>query len=350
MAESIVKPVFVMNNQLPAYDKKAYSTAEICSAIERLYGHGSAEAAQRIAGLWWLYVTNNDTRDKLLTEGFSVRGFQVRVEDENPFLVRLPDGVYRERPVTKVIVSNIPYDSPDYDIMAALRALPGVLTRSRLIAERDRDVNGRLTEWMTGRKFVYINVPPDPLPRNVMIGGFKASLYHREQKGLGQSDNTVTCRKCLQKGHRAANCQNPIRCKQCHKDGHRAGDGVCGLTSALSSTLVDSLELTGNNTGTQTSVQTTTQTRVQPAVNTQQSDRGRNTSRTISEKLSALRRRDRSDSVKRARSPHGDTPPKPLDKAARRGGEGEGDLEDEGGGGGQDEWFDTQHEQPGDNG
>ena len=98
--------------------------------------------------------------------------------------------------------------------------------RSKLIAERDRDSNGKLTRWITGRRFIYIGAPDSPLPRTLEIGIFKASLYHREQKQGKDSE----CRKCLQKGHIARQCPNAIRCRQCYKEGHRAGDQQCDLS------------------------------------------------------------------------------------------------------------------------
>ncbi|KAK7507721.1 hypothetical protein BaRGS_00000686, partial [Batillaria attramentaria] len=41
-------PVFCMNNTLPAFDKKPFSMAEICAALEKATGYCTIERAQRI--------------------------------------------------------------------------------------------------------------------------------------------------------------------------------------------------------------------------------------------------------------------------------------------------------------
>ncbi|KAL8591906.1 hypothetical protein ACOMHN_039959 [Nucella lapillus] len=75
-----------------------------------------------------------------------------------------------------------------------------------------------------GRRFLYIDIPAKPLPKQVEMGPFKASIYHKEQKRMDKE-----CGKCLQKGHQAADCPNVIKCCQCYKDGHKAGDPQCHM-------------------------------------------------------------------------------------------------------------------------
>jgi hypothetical protein len=97
------------------------------------------------------------------------------------------------------------------------------------MTERDRDENGKLTHWKTGRRFLYMQIPKSPLPGTISIGPFKAKLYHKEQK-TAQRQNQATCRRCLEKGHVASNCEAPIKCRQCLKSGHKTGDPECSLT------------------------------------------------------------------------------------------------------------------------
>ena len=228
-----VLPVFAINNELPGFDQKQFSTSEICAAAERVTGYNSLEGAQRIGGLWRIYPRQKEARLKLLTQGFALRGIQVSVKDKNPFVVRAPnsgddDGRDENPPSTKLIIGNVPLSFSDTELLQSVKQL-GVTIFSRLISERDRDENGKLTHWKTGRRFVYIQVPDAPLPTNVNIGPFKASLYHREQK-TAQRQKEAECRRCLQKGHRTVDCTQPIKCRQCLNDGHKAGDAVCALT------------------------------------------------------------------------------------------------------------------------
>jgi len=224
--EAHVEPVFVMNSKLPACDQKSYSTTEICKAAEKVCGYESMIGAQRIVGLWRIYPTKREHRDKILVHGITLRGIRVTVRDQNPYVATGPDGTALERPSTKVIIGNIPLSFADEEIVKAMQAL-GCELRSNMSAERDRDEHGKLTRWKTGRRFMYIALPAKPLPKTVQIGPFKASVYHREQK-LSSTD--TVCSKCLQKGHRFANCPNPVKCRQCFKDGHMAGDVECNLT------------------------------------------------------------------------------------------------------------------------
>ncbi|KAK7443586.1 hypothetical protein BaRGS_00040451 [Batillaria attramentaria] len=149
--EERVLPLFIVDNQLPAFDKKPFTTAEICAALERKGGYNSMEGAQKIGGLWRLYARDNRVRQKLLIEGFVLRGVTITVKEKNPFLVSSVGGESREVPATKLIISNVPLSVSDDEIKGAVMELPGVVMRSRIIAEKDRDEQGKLTHWKTGR-------------------------------------------------------------------------------------------------------------------------------------------------------------------------------------------------------
>ena len=75
----------------------------------------------------------------------------------------------------------------------------------KVIQEKIRDRDGKLTSFLTGRKFVFINTPLKPLEKNVKIRGFTTRLYHKEQ-----TKNTLEaeCTRCLARGHRAWQCVN----------------------------------------------------------------------------------------------------------------------------------------------
>ena len=160
-----------------------------------------------------------------------VRGVALSVLERNPFITNpsagdpAGDREDGQPPSTKLIIGNIPLSFADSELIQAVKAM-GVTSLSKLVAERDRDSDGKLTHWKTGRRFIFIAVPPTPLPRSTTIGPFRASLYHKEQK-TADRQREAECRKCLAKGHRAADCTAPIKCRQCLKDGHKAGDPLC---------------------------------------------------------------------------------------------------------------------------
>ena len=61
------------------------------------------------------------------------------------------------------------------DIESALSRL-GVVLRSKLIQETPRNRDGKLTHLLTGRRFVFMNVPSFTLEKSVKSGGFSARL------------------------------------------------------------------------------------------------------------------------------------------------------------------------------
>ena len=92
--------------------------------------------------------------------------------------------------------------------------------------EKDRDKNGRLLRWYTGNRIVYIEVPSKPLPRQLQMSSYRASLYHREQKI--NNTNTAVCSRCLQTGHRVTSCEAvDVVCRMYRLSGHKAGDPLC---------------------------------------------------------------------------------------------------------------------------
>ena len=316
-------PVFVINNQLPAFDKKMFTTAELCAAAEKICGYGTIDGAQRIGSLWRIYPRHRDARQQLLVQGFVLRGVQVSVKAQNPFLVRLPNGngavTEEQPPSTKLIIGNVPLSFSDNELLQAIKQLR-VTVMSKLIPERDRDENGKLTHWKTGRRFLYVAVPNEPLPKTVEIGPFKATLYHKEQKTVIRQQQSE-CRRCLAKGHRTSECLNPIKCKQCFGDGHKAGDPVCTLVAQ--NTQEDNVSQNQKHTNTETNTmpekhkttkhtnKTTTRKEKDDAgsksesrgkdIEVEVAERGRPRSRKHQTTLSSFRR-EGSGSVKRPRS------------------------------------------------
>jgi hypothetical protein len=224
MARDLVstKPVFLLAKDLPLDgDQDRATTREICFAAEKVAGHNTIDGAQQIGGLWRLYPKTKAARAQLLVSGLGLRNSHLRLHDDNPFLVRGNEG--QEIKSTKVIISNIPISFSNREIENALISL-GCKPSSKLIEECDREDNGRLTRWKTGRRFMFIEMPNAPLEKQVKIGMCTAKIYHKEQRMM---DNPF-CGNCLSNGHRKHECEHPVVCRNCRQPGHKAGDILCG--------------------------------------------------------------------------------------------------------------------------
>ncbi|GFS17881.1 Gag protein [Elysia marginata] len=82
--------------------------------------------------------------------------------------------------------------------------------------EAIKDPDGNLTEWLSGRRFVSIDVPKTSIETTIQTGQFKVRLYYKELRA------TMECKKCLQKGHTAIHCLNEEICYNCTNPGHKS--------------------------------------------------------------------------------------------------------------------------------
>ena len=167
-----VLPVFVLAKQLPAAEVKEYTVYEMGTAAEKVTGFGNVDGAQRIGALWRICPKTMQGRMDLLTKGLVLRGLCVEVKDKNPFIVTSDSGEQREIPSVRLTVGNIPLSVSNEEILQTIEKVPGLKTRSRLMDERARDSSGKLSHFKTGRRFIYINAPTNPLPKTMKIGIF----------------------------------------------------------------------------------------------------------------------------------------------------------------------------------
>jgi len=333
--ESTIPPVFLKLRDIPDSTTNRPSVLEMCLAAEKVSGRGSIVGAQDIRGLWRIYPANKEARATLLVKGIVVRDTTLQVAGSNPFV--LHDNTGEEKPTTKVWVDSIPISVANSEVEHALKKV-GCELRSDIKMERARDNDGKLTRFLTGRRFVFVTVPTKPLDKKLIVCHFEARIYHQEQKF---ERKTVVCSRCLETGHHVSVCKNDTVCRACKTPGHKRGDAKCSLTTTVQ-TRKESNNLNagdaasekgkGNNTSKSASAGNTL-------------GRGRESGR-----LRDLSHpRDRSATPKRARSSpaesHPDTASKqrkvggPLDdwiNSAGAGGDGDDDVSDYelGGGGG----------------
>ena len=142
------------------------------------------------------------------------------MKDRNPFVIIGFEGVE----TTSLFIRNVPLSFDNSEIEDALKS-KGVRLVNSMKYSRARDPDDKLTNFKTGDRFVDILVPDEPLPKELSVGIFTASLYHKEQK---HSMGNTECGNCMLKGHVRKDCPN-IMCYECRTAGHKKGDPECPL-------------------------------------------------------------------------------------------------------------------------
>jgi len=199
-----VPPVFFKANT------EFYTPFDVCSAAEAVVGTGTIVGAQRIGRLWRLYPRQSDTRAALLVRGVVIRGKAIALSQYNPFVVG--DG---SQALTRLYIDGLPMSFATAEVETALKR-HGVVLHGKVTMENIRDPQGQMTNWLSGRRIGYMEIPKSPLENSVKMGKFTARIFHKEMA------QTVRCYRCLKEGHRSMECKGEEVCRLCHMTGHRA--------------------------------------------------------------------------------------------------------------------------------
>ena len=82
-------------------------------------GSKAVDGAQRIGGLWRIYLKNSDERVLLLSSGINLRGLHKTFKDRNPFLIIGRQSVES----TRLYVRNIPLSFDNEVITNELKSM-----------------------------------------------------------------------------------------------------------------------------------------------------------------------------------------------------------------------------------
>ena len=146
----------------------------VCKEIENVVGVGNVVGAQYLHGLYRVYLKTMEARKTLLLRGVTINSVFISCIDQNPNIVKGAE----EKPAVKLIVGHLPLSVSNEEILTHLKRVDGVNVRTNIFDEKYRDDNGGLTSFKTGRRFVYCDPPVLPLPREFLVGDWKASLWH----------------------------------------------------------------------------------------------------------------------------------------------------------------------------
>ena len=150
----------------------------VCKACELVTGPGGIDGGQKLFGLWRIYCTSTKARNNLITNGITIDDQFIPIIGVNPKVVKGAS----DNPSVKVIIGNIAKSVSNEEIEKALKTIEGVKIRSKMFDEHYRDEEGKLSLFKSGRRFIYIDAPPKPLPTQFQVGKWTPSLYHYGQK------------------------------------------------------------------------------------------------------------------------------------------------------------------------
>lgn len=218
-----VKPIFIQESDLFGTTKpnrdQFLTHVELYKQIGLHIDASHIKGIQRVRGLWRIYLDNMDDRNSL-AEGIVIRNKRVRTYDRNPRVV-----VHEHPSYIRIRVKNVPLSADDGQILRMLEALGCHINNN--YRERLR-VDSMLTNCQTGDRIVISSPLETPLPRNILIGKYRATIIHRGQILPNQE---LKCNKCLQMGHKQSACMNDWCCTTCGKDGHKRNECTSSLSS-----------------------------------------------------------------------------------------------------------------------
>ena len=157
---------------------------QICRSLESVVGDGNIVGGGVIKGTFRIYPKTGKARNLLLQNGVTIGSVHVNIIDKSPNIVNDSNN-----PAEKLIIGNVPLSLATEEIYKATKAL-GISFRSNWFEEKYRNEKNELSNFKTGRRFIYIDPPQKPLPKTLIIGDFVASLYHKGQKKTNKSSDS----------------------------------------------------------------------------------------------------------------------------------------------------------------
>ena len=169
-----ITPLFFKASTLASPPGGFINGLDICLALEETAGKNTVDCVQRMGNLYRVYTKSFSAREDLLIKGFSYNNVSVTLLGHNPFQVR------DEIRSTKLIIGGVPMSVADSEVERALLDIQVDLL-SDIKYETYRDASGKWTHYKTGRRFVYIKLPPLNLSPFLTIGLWRANLFYKEQ-------------------------------------------------------------------------------------------------------------------------------------------------------------------------
>ena len=171
---TFLPPIFLYNNACP----DRVSNLDLCEAAKRLLSGNHLIAAQRFGPLWHLYPKSLEARARLVGKKLEIGSHKnIIMFSKNPS--NYVDDFGQTLPGTKLLIDKAPMPMSNSMIKERLVKEFGLKPRSGMKFEP----LGFRTSWLSGRRFMHIDLPKTNLPLTIDIGNppLPISLYYREQ-------------------------------------------------------------------------------------------------------------------------------------------------------------------------
>ena len=199
-----VTPVYIKHPDLGVGDEDI-EEIELSRVVLKKIKVTDFRGAQRIGGLWRVYVLTEEARYELYTNGINFRGTSVEVYDRNPLQRSNPRDT-PEPPRTRVVIHNLPLVVENEEVQKLLLSL-GIPEDKMLPVEFERmkDENNRPTSFLNGSRSALVEsefLQSSPLPRNSLCCNFRVRIWHygqpKETEEIKETRQPPKCHNCFQ--------------------------------------------------------------------------------------------------------------------------------------------------------
>ena len=191
MIPSFAEPVFLKH--IDMVECIEVNTVTICRSINETLPD-KAIAAQRIDMLWYIYMRDEQSRNKLIIDGFKLDSVVISAYSVNPY--------YASGNVTqteKIVIKKLPLHVDNNVIINFLNQYPQIKSTSNILLGKGWDhQSNNLTEFYDGNRHLYVQSPVvPPLPKDIMLDNIPCKLWHKSQNNF--------CHRCFKIGHKTSN-------------------------------------------------------------------------------------------------------------------------------------------------
>lgn len=183
----------------------------------------SLHCLQLDRNLWRVYVKDQGSREKLLTEGIALQNISLTFFDTNPYSSGNHDPTVN---TLKFRLCGLPLSVDESAVVELLDKL-GAKLKSKILYEKIRHpVTNKMTSVLNGNRFMYLEPLENGkvLPRVNYCAGIRCMLFHY---GQPKPQRNLTCTQCWDTGHTRNFCKTEPRYKVCKTPGHKPGDSRC---------------------------------------------------------------------------------------------------------------------------